>query len=69
MGPKSIHTAVRYDKILLSDPLWTKSCNGNGKYRPELSGNVQMYQWYLYFAMFCAISALGIVWQHLNDPN
>ena len=28
-----------------------------------------MYQCQLNFAMFCATSALGISWQHLNHPN
>ena len=28
-----------------------------------------MYRYQLNFAMFCAISALGISWQHLNYPN
>ena len=28
-----------------------------------------MYQYQLNFAMFCATSALGISWQHLNHPN
>ena len=28
-----------------------------------------MYQCQLNFALFCAISVLGISWQHLNHPN
>ena len=28
-----------------------------------------MYRCQLNFAMFCATSALGISWQHLNHPN
>ena len=28
-----------------------------------------MYQCQLNFALFCATSALGIFWQHLNHPN
>ena len=40
-----------------------------GTYRPELSEYFKMYQYQLNFAMFCATSALGISWQHLNHPD
>ena len=40
-----------------------------GTYRPELSEYFKMYQYQLNFAVFCATSALGISWQHLNHPD
>ena len=39
------------------------------KYRPELNEYFHMYRCQLNFALFCATSALGISWQHLNHPN
>ena len=39
------------------------------KYKPELNGYFHMYRCQLNFAIFCAKSALGIFWQHLNHPN
>ena len=41
----------------------------NGKYKPELNEFFLMYRCQLNFALFCATSALGISWQHLNHPN
>ena len=46
-----------------------KFYNSHGKYRPELNEYFHMYRCQLNFAMFCATSALGISWQHLNHPN
>ena len=46
-----------------------KFYNGHGKYKPELGEYFHMYRCQLNFALFCAISALGISWQHLNHPN
>ena len=46
-----------------------KFYNGHGKHKPELSEYFHMYQCQLNFALFCATSALGISWQHLNHPN
>ena len=40
-----------------------------GKYKPELNEYFHMYLCQLNFALFCATSALGISWQHLNHPN
>ena len=53
-------TTVGYDEWPLSIALWMKFFNSHGKYRPELNK---------YFHIFCARSALGISWQHLNQPN
>ena len=62
-------TTVGYDEWLLSIALWTKFYNSHGKYKPELNEYFHMYRCQLNFAMFCATSALGISWQHLNHPN
>ena len=62
-------TAVGYDEWPLSNSLWIKLYNGHGKYKPELNEYFHMYQYQLNFALFCAISALDISWQHLNHPN
>ena len=61
--------AVGYDEWLLFNALWLKFYNSHGKYRPELNEYFQRYEYQLSFAMFCATSALGISWQHLNHPN
>ena len=58
-----------YDEWLLSNALWMKFLNNHGKYKPELNEYFHMYRCQLNFAMFCATSALGISWQHLNHPN
>ena len=62
-------TTVGYDKRPLSFPLWRRFYNSHGKYKPELNEYFHMYQSQLNFAMFCATSALGISWQHLNHSN
>ena len=62
-------TTLDYDEWPLSIPLWTKSYNSHGKYKPELNKYFHMYRCQLSFAMFCATGALGISWQHLNHPN
>ena len=59
-------TTVGYDEWPLSNALWIKFYNGHDKYQPELNEYFHMYQCQLNFAMFCATSALGISWQHLN---
>ena len=46
-----------------------KFYNRHGKYKPELNKHFHMYWCHLNFAIFCARSALGIFWQHLNHPN
>ena len=46
-----------------------KFYNSHGKYRSELNEYFHMYRCQLNFAIFCATSALGISWQHLNHPN
>ena len=43
--------------------------DGHGKYQPELNKYFHMYRCQLNLALFCATSALGISWQHLNHPN
>ena len=40
--------------------------NIHGQYNPELNDYFVMYRCQLNFAMFCATTALGISWQHLN---
>ena len=60
---------VGYDEWPLSLSLWRKFYNSRGKYKPELNEYFHMYQCQLNFPMFCATSALGISWQHLNHPN
>ena len=67
--PKRKPTTVGYDEWPLSLALWRKFYNSHGKYKPELNEYFHMYQCQLNFAMFCATSALGISWQHLNHPN
>ena len=62
-------TAVGSDEWLLSNTLWMKFSNSHDKYRSELNEYFRMYRCQLNFALFCAISALGIFWQHLNHPN
>ena len=62
-------TTVGYDKWPLSIALWRKFYNSRGKNKSELNKYFHMYRCQLNFAMFCAISALGIFWQHLNHPN
>ena len=46
-----------------------KCHDGHGKCKPELNEYFHVYRCQLNFAMFCATSALGISWQHLNHPN
>ena len=46
-----------------------KFYNSHGKYKPELNEYFHMYRCQLNFALFCATSALGISWQHLNHTN
>ena len=46
-----------------------KFYNSHGKYKPELNEYFHMYRCHLTFALFCATSALGISWQHLNHLN
>ena len=53
----------------LSLALWRKFYNSHGKYKPELNEYFYMYHCQLNFAMFAVTSALGISWQHFNDPN
>ena len=62
-------TTEGYDEWPLSLALWRKFYNSHGKYKPELNEYFHMYRCQLNFAMFCATSALGISWQHLNHPN
>ena len=60
-------TSVCYDEWPLSNYLWIKF--SHGKYKAELNEYFHMYRCQLNFALFCATSALGISWQHLNHPN
>ena len=46
-----------------------KFYNSHGKYRPELNEYFHTYRCQLNFALFCATSALGISWEHLNHSN
>ena len=62
-------TAVGYDKWPLSSSLWMKFYNSHVKYKPELNKCFHVYRRQLNFAMFCAASAIGISWQHLNRPK
>ena len=62
-------TAAGYDEWPLSNARWMKFYNSHGKYKPELKEYFHMDQCQLNFALFCATSALGISWQHLNYPN
>ena len=59
--------SVGYDEWSLSNALWMKF--SHGKYKPELNEYFHMYRCQLNFALFCATSALGISYQHLNHPN
>ena len=43
--------------------------NGHGKYKPELNEYFHMNRYQLNFTLFCATSAVGISWQHLNHPD
>ena len=61
--------SVGYDEWSLSNALWMKFYNSHGKYKPELNEYFHMYRCQLNFALFCATSAVGISWQHLNHPN
>ena len=67
--PQPRPTSVGYDEWALSNTRWMKLYNSHGKYRLELNEYFHMYRCQLNFAMFCATSALGISWQHLNHPN
>ena len=58
-----------YDEWLLYIAFLTKFYNGHGKYKPELNRYFLMHRCQLHFTMFCATSALGISWQHLNHPK
>ena len=62
-------TLVGYDEWSLSNALWMKFYYSHGKYKPELNEYFHMYRCQLNFALFCATSALGISWQHLNHSN
>ena len=62
-------TTVDYDKWSLTIALWRKFYNSRGKSKSELNKYFHVYRCQLNFAMFCAISALGIFWQHLNHPH
>ena len=66
---KSSHKVAGYDECALSNIFWIKFYNGHGKYNPELNEYSHMYISQLNFAMFCAITTLGISWQHVNHPN
>ena len=60
---------IARDEWSLFLALWRKFYNSHGKYRPELNQYFYTYQCQLNFAMSCVTSALGISWQHLNNPN
>ena len=53
----------------LSNALWIKFHNTNGKYKPELDEYFNMYRCQLNFALFSATSTLGISRQSLIYPN
>ena len=57
------------DEWPLSIVLWTKFYNSHGKCKPELNEYFHMCWCQLNFVMFCATSAIGISWQHINHPN
>ena len=61
--------SVGYDKQPLLNTLWIKYHDKHGKYKPGLNEYFGMYRCQLNFALFCATSALGISWQHVNYPN
>ena len=67
--PQLTPTTEGYDEWPLSLAPWRKFYNSHGKYKLELNAYFHMYLCQLNFSMFCATSALGISWQHLNDPN
>ena len=46
-----------------------KYYNSHGKYKPEVNEYFHVCWCQLNFAMFYATRALGISWQHLNQPN
>ena len=60
-------TTIGNDRWRLYNVLWMKL--SDGKFSPRLSGRSYIYQYELSCAMFFAISALGISWQHLNHIN
>ena len=62
-------TSVGSDELSLSNALWMKFYKSHGKCKPKLNEYFHKYRCQLNFALFCAISALGISWQHLNHPN
>ena len=62
-------TLVSYYEWPLSNALWMKYHDSHGKYKPGLNEYFGMHQCQLNFALFCATSALGISWQHLNHLN
>ena len=67
--PQLSLVAVGFDEWPLSNAFWIRLYNSHSKYRYELNECFHMYRCQLNFAMFCATSALGISWQHLNHPN
>ena len=66
---KPSSTPEGYDEWPLSNALCMKFYNSHDKHKPESNEYFYMYQCQLSFALFCATSALGISWQHLNHPN
>ena len=66
---KTSNMSVGCDEWPLSNALWMKLHDSHGKYKPGLNEYFHMYRCQLNFAPFCATSALGISWQHLNHPN
>ena len=68
IAAKSTPTIVGYNEWSLSLTLWKKFYNSHGKYKPGLNEYIYMHRCQLNLAMFCATSALGISWQHLNHP-
>ena len=69
IAAKPSTTSVGYDEWSLTNALWMKFYNSHGKCRPELNECFHTYRCQLNIALFCARSALGISWQHLNHPN
>ena len=61
--------AIAGDERPLSLALWKTFYNGHDKYKLELNEYFHLYRCQLNFAMFAAISALGIGWQYLNHSN
>ena len=66
---KPSNTSVGYDEWTLSNVLCMKFQDSHGKYKPGLNEYFHMYRCQLNFALFCATSALGISWKHLNHSN